>query len=129
MWRKVFEIIRSCTKKIFGALVTMLGIVAIKAAEVWNSVTAAVSEGVNWVAEQAKAVEAAKLSKVAILHTFTLFIGGLICCFLFPEEARGDLTWFRKMLITAMDWSSIVVNSVKNRVVEYLNKYWEVEVT
>ena len=129
MWKRFLTKGLDCCKAIGKICVGVVSYVAQKLHALFINTTVAINDGANWVAEKAEAMEVAKLSKVAMLRAFVLFTGGFICCFLFPEEAKGDLTWFEKMLNTAMDWSSVVVNGVKGRVVSWIQNKWEVGVT
>jgi hypothetical protein len=49
---------------------------------------------------------AAATVKAIAMQRFLLFLGGLICCFILPDEAKGDLTWFENMLTSSRDFFS-----------------------
>ena len=130
MWRKIFAGIRYYSTKILGALFTLLANVVCGVKKTVETTSSALKTGATWVAEQCKPVPVAHLSKVAMLRAFVLFVGGFVCCFLFPEDAKGDLTWFEKMLTSAMDWTSYVMRETKDRVMEWaLTKYRRIVVT
>ena len=55
------------------------------------------------------------VTKFAVIKQLALFMGGLVCCFLFPDEAKGDLTWFQGMLTSCYDSVALFANGIKDK--------------
>ena len=122
MWRKIYEGTLSCLKRIFVEPLTIFVSAAIIGVHYVRNAASAILDGAKWVSEKAEEANLKKLSKFAVVRAMFLFIGGLICCFLFPEDARGDLTWFEKMLITAQDCFGLVVGKCSDYATGWLSK-------
>ena len=97
MWRRIFGGILPFSKKMFVGLLMSFVSGVTRIVECAKKGMNAATNGASWVAERIKEAPVLELSKVAIFRAMFLFIGGLVCCFLFPDEAKGDLTWFHKI--------------------------------
>lgn len=59
---------------------------------------------------------AAATVKAIAMQRFLLFLGGLICCFILPDEAKGDLTWFENMLTSSRDFFSETAKATTKKI-------------
>lgn len=114
MWRKIYGVIRYSLKKIFVEPLTVLVSAGMLVVNCVKSVVKCAADTVTTIAGKAREAHIDKLGKLAVIRAMFLFLGGLICCFLFPDDACGDLTWFEKMLTTAKDWSGIAFCKCKD---------------
>jgi len=55
-------------------------------------------------------------AKAIVVQRFFLFLGGLICCFILPDEAKGDLTWFENMLTSSRDFFSETAKATTKKI-------------
>lgn len=130
MLKMLLTATRSCLKKTFAAAVTF----AVRAANGLVKTAVRVKdllvEGWNWMGTKLRkpsAISPGELTKkksspmgtslismamagakAIAIQRFFLFLGGLICCFILPDEAKGDLTWFENMLTSSRDFFSNV---------------------
>lgn len=120
MWQKISGVIRYSLRKIFVEPLTLFVSAGMLCVNFAKSVMNCMSNAITDLTARAKEAHLDKLGKFAVARAMLLFIGGLICCFLFPDDARGDLTWFEKMLTTARDWSGIAFCKCKDAAVGWL---------
>ena len=67
--------------------------------------------------------------KMSCFRELLFFIGGFVCIFVF-DDARGDLTWFRRMITSAGDFFGSVVSAtadtIQKKVVSFFTRPQEV---
>ena len=129
MWRKIFGATLYCLKKIIAVPAMLIGYAVKLGTAMITGVKELMDAAVEKMRSSEVTEEAKRLTKLAVVNSFFMFIGGLVCCFLFPEDAKGDLTWFRRMITTAMDWASILVMGVRDKLVLAAYKFKENYVT
>ena len=119
MLHSICGVIRYCFRKTCAGLVTFAAKMASVLTNIGNSVMSMLADGAAWLTKKFENVPVKKMCVNACLRQVILLVGGFVCCFLFSEEARGDLTWFEKVLKSSMDWASILANETKNKLVGY----------
>ena len=67
--------------------------------------------------------------KMSCFRELLFFVGGFVCIFVF-DDARGDLTWFRRMITSVGDFFGDVVtdtaDSIQKKVLSFFTRSREV---
>jgi hypothetical protein len=116
MLHSIFAGIRYCFTKTCAAFVTAAGKLANALTNIGNNIMSMLFEGAAWLTQRFEKIPVKSIGIKACLRQVILLVGGFVCCFIFSEEARGDLTWFEKMLTSSMDWASILLKETTNKI-------------
>ena len=136
MLKKLLTATRFCLKKITAAVVTFAVRAINGVVNLGKRIHADLTEGWCWLGTKLRKPSVlltkntegksstiwtgvAATLKAVCIKRFLLFLGGLICCFILPDEAKGDLTWFERMLTSSRDFFINVANATTQKTTDW----------